>query len=70
MNLVLNLCDLIHVLDFGMVIASGSPQQVRNDQAVVKAYLGSSEGSAADELVEELRPAEGLLSTDTKGLER
>ena len=41
MNLVLNLCDLIHVLDFGVVIASGSPAVVRADSRVADAYLGA-----------------------------
>ncbi len=40
MGLVLDVCDQIHVLDFGSVIASGSPDQIRNDPAVVAAYLG------------------------------
>jgi ABC-type branched-subunit amino acid transport system ATPase component/ABC-type branched-subunit amino acid transport system permease subunit len=50
MNLVLNLCDLIHVLDFGSVIASGSPQEVRKDRRVAEAYLGSGHAPAADVL--------------------
>lgn len=42
MGLVLEVCDRIHVLDFGAVIASGSPAEIRNDPAVVGAYLGRS----------------------------
>jgi ABC-type branched-subunit amino acid transport system ATPase component/ABC-type branched-subunit amino acid transport system permease subunit len=52
MNLVLNLCDRIHVLDFGIVIASGAPHDVRNDPLVAQAYLGAGHKA---ELVEELQ---------------
>ncbi len=43
-NLVLGLCDTIHVLDFGSLIASGPPDAIRNDVAVNQAYLGTSHG--------------------------
>jgi branched-chain amino acid transport system ATP-binding protein len=38
--LVLEVCDHIHVLDFGEVIASGTADEIRNNPAVVAAYLG------------------------------
>ncbi len=41
-NLVLNLCDYIVVLDFGVLIAAGTPSEIRSDQRVIKAYLGST----------------------------
>jgi branched-chain amino acid transport system ATP-binding protein len=41
MGLVLGVCDEIVVLDFGQVIARGAPEQIRNDEAVMAAYLGS-----------------------------
>jgi branched-chain amino acid transport system ATP-binding protein len=41
-QLVMDVCDLIYVLDLGRVLASGSPAQVQNDDLVVAAYLGSS----------------------------
>jgi len=40
-NLVMDTCELIHVLDYGEIIASGSPDHVKNDPAVVNAYLGA-----------------------------
>jgi branched-chain amino acid transport system ATP-binding protein len=40
MDLVMSVCDRIVVLNFGEVIASGSPDAIRDDPAVVSAYLG------------------------------
>ena len=40
MDLVMSVCDDIVVLDFGKVIARGGPDQVRDDPAVLAAYLG------------------------------
>ena len=37
-NLVLNLCDYIVVLDFGNLIAAGTPTEIRNNPAVIEAY--------------------------------
>ncbi len=55
MGLVLTICDLIVVLEFGKMIAAGSPDEVRRDPLVVKAYLG---GGGAPAAVEERDPRE------------
>lgn len=40
MSLIMGSCDKITVLDFGYKLAEGSPQEIRNNQAVIEAYLG------------------------------
>jgi len=41
MALVMQVCDHIYVLDFGELIAGGSPQQIRENPEVIRAYLGA-----------------------------
>jgi branched-chain amino acid transport system ATP-binding protein len=48
MDLVMGVCDLIHVLEFGKVIATGTAAQIRSDRAVQAAYLGFSDGDAIE----------------------
>jgi branched-chain amino acid transport system ATP-binding protein len=40
-QLVMEVCNLIHVLNFGSILARGTPEEIRNNQAVVDAYLGA-----------------------------
>ena len=51
MDLVMGVCDTISVLDFGAVIATGTPAQVRADPRVQQAYLGYSEEPAVTSAV-------------------
>jgi branched-chain amino acid transport system ATP-binding protein len=46
MGLVLSVCDRVYVLDFGKVVAQGTPAQIRNDETVIAAYLGDGGGPA------------------------
>ncbi len=44
MNLVMGICEGIAVLNFGRVIAKGTPDEIRNNPQVIEAYLGKKEG--------------------------
>jgi branched-chain amino acid transport system ATP-binding protein len=48
MGLVLSVCDLVFVLDFGKLIARGTPDEIRREPAVVEAYLGRAARQAGD----------------------
>ena len=44
MSLVMGICEGIAVLNFGRIIAKGTPDEIRNNPQVVEAYLGKKEG--------------------------
>lgn len=42
MKAVMGLCDYLTVLNFGQLLAEGSPEQIRNNESVIEAYLGGA----------------------------
>ena len=40
MDMIINLCSKICVLNFGKVIGYGVPEEIKNNEAVIEAYLG------------------------------
>jgi branched-chain amino acid transport system ATP-binding protein len=49
MSLVMSCCDDIHVLDFGKIVVSGAPEEVRRSRRVRRAYLGEERDGADTE---------------------
>ncbi len=46
MNLVMNVCEAIAVVNYGRIIAKGTPEEIRHNPAVIEAYLGRKDGDA------------------------
>jgi branched-chain amino acid transport system ATP-binding protein len=45
MSLIFAICDPIYVLEFGQIIACGSPEDLRTNPRVVEAYLGQPDAA-------------------------
>lgn len=43
MDMIMDVCDTIAVLSFGVLIADGTPEEIANNEAVIEAYLGREE---------------------------
>lgn len=48
MNLVMNICEGICVLDHGKIIAKGSPEEIKSNPTVIEAYLGKKKEADGD----------------------
>ena len=59
MQVVMGVCERITVMDFGEVIARGSPQEIQSNERVIEAYLGRGAKALSERLSEKRGYATG-----------
>ncbi|MCB1377788.1 MAG: ATP-binding cassette domain-containing protein [Alphaproteobacteria bacterium] len=64
MSVVMGISDHIVVLDYGVKISDGTPEKVRNDPAVIRAYLGVEDDEEDPEVEAVMAEAEALAATE------
>jgi ABC-type branched-subunit amino acid transport system ATPase component len=58
MDLIIEVCDRVVVLDFGREIARGTPNEIRRDERVLRAYMGDATAELDSRVAELPRPAQ------------
>ena len=57
MRVVMGICEWITVMDFGQIIARGTPKEIQSNNKVIEAYLGSGVAARLAKEVQELETA-------------
>ncbi len=71
MGLVLEVCDYVYVLEFGRLLAEGTPAEIRRNDVVIEAYLGETARRAkAAEAVDTAEPAQAAGAAGAAGVDQ